>query len=136
MGSDHLSEQSELLPNDIAAARAELRKIAQRGLPDVHPGSTLQETLAILIDYLLDNDLVRRCSFERSDDQITCSMETCPLYGNCPLPTDQYETHQLLCELARNTLARAGFPADVLPVEATDQFANVAFQLQFQENSG
>lgn len=59
-GSSSPPQEPPKLSGDVAATRVELCKLVGRGLPGVQPGMSLQETLAILIDYLLDNDLVRR----------------------------------------------------------------------------
>jgi hypothetical protein len=121
------------LSQNAAVAQVELQKLAKTGLPGIHGGMSLHVTLAVIINYLLDNNLVRRCGYEHSDARITCFFTLCPFQGSCPLPKDQSETHQLLCGMIRSTLSRAGHPVDVIPAEVANQTTNNTYVLHVQK---
>lgn len=135
MMTRELFPDRDVLPDDRDAAQAVLIAFSRHGLPSVQFGMSLQEVMAVLIDFLVDNDLVKRCRFERADDHYACFFDTCPFYGNCPLPTDHCQAHQLLCKLTRNTLARAGHPMDVFIADAKEGGTNVSFLLQTRSNA-
>ena len=86
--------------------------------------------LAILADYLRDNNLVQNCNYVRRGSCITCQFTTCPWADHCPLPPDQRQACRLLRQLAQKTLARGGYPAKAVPAASTDEAAEVAFSLR------